>query len=590
MNKAQMNDVLEATANYRSAFDTYVQVNNDEAVLSKKLQLEGKTLVQMAEVFHADQLEEYRQYSQDKVSYKLAYREFQEIESSDKLSYDMVKVSNEINEYFITGDQEYVDSFGMLLEGAIEQAGNMSSVSEEEEEIEELTHIIVKLNETQANIQQLIELKKQKAEAEDNMQLAAFHVKEAVKGALEDQNTKVASQVVKSTKTIILVTFFSLLIGALLVIVILKLFRKPVNELLEAADRISNGDLTVEISETSRNEVAQLSRVFRQMVENLRQLIGQIQVGSTRLASMSEEISASSEEMALASKRISDAVTEMSEGSHSQASKIVDVTHAMRDMTQNVQEIADNSQNASRNTNFVNDIMHNLGNNSNEVLIKMDRIKSSVAEASEVIGALDEKSRKINEIVTLITGISDQTNMLALNAAIEAARAGEHGRGFSVVADEVRKLAEESGSSAKEISGLIEEIRSGINAAVECIETSKNEVQDGHLSVSGATKAVTGVVSTINGITNMIEGIAAAAQEQSASIEEITSTIEDISSISEDSASGTAEVAAAVEEQTASLGELADAAHELASFAESMMTTTARFKLDACREDDYPED
>jgi methyl-accepting chemotaxis protein len=209
----------------------------------------------------------------------------------------------------------------------------------------------------------------------------------------------------------------------------------------------------------------------------------------------------------------------------------------------------------------------------------MGLIRSSVDETEIVIKELDSKSQQINEIITLITRIADQTNMLALNAAIEAARAGEHGRGFSVVADEVRKLAEESGTAAKDISRLIDEIRVSISNTVESIEASKNNVKNGSLSVSEEVEMVTGIVSTINEITNMIEDVAAATEEQSASIEEITSTLEDISSISEQSALGTQETAAALEEQSASMSELASMANDLTLLGEKMKKATEKFRL-----------
>jgi len=255
--------------------------------------------------------------------------------------------------------------------------------------------------------------------------------------------------------------------------VILNVYRKPIYELLEAADRISGGDLSVEIKGNSRSEISQLSQAFKSMVENLRSLIKGIQESSVHLSTLSEEMSASSEEVASASRKISDTATEISNGTEVQSTKIVDITHAMQDMTHNIQEIAENTQKVSKNTNLVNNTINNIGNASREILVKMDHIRSSVDETKEVITELDSKSQQINEIVTLITRIADQTNMLALNAAIEAARAGEHGRGFSVVADEVRKLADESGRAANNISSLIDEIRCSISETVESIEASK---------------------------------------------------------------------------------------------------------------------
>ena len=138
----------------------------------------------------------------------------------------------------------------------------------------------------------------------------------------------------------------------------------------------------------------------------------------------------------------------------------------MSDMSRSVQEVACHSQQAAGNTVESNRLTKSLGDMSKDLLLKMDNIKSAVGESSNVIMELDDKSKQIEEIVSLITSIADQTNLLALNAAIEAARAGEHGRGFAVVADEVRKLTEDSGNAAKEIAKLINYIQTGTQNAV----------------------------------------------------------------------------------------------------------------------------
>jgi methyl-accepting chemotaxis protein len=437
----------------------------------------------------------------------------------------------------------------------------------------------------QADFEQYKVLEERKKLEEENMDAIAARVEEVATAASTDQKEKLDSLIVNFINQIFLVTFLSMLIGALLVFVILNIYRKPIYELLEASDRISEGDLDVDIKGSSRSEIYQLSEAFKAMVENLRSLIKEIQDGSLHLATLSEEMSSSSEEVASASRRISDTASEISNGAEMQSTKIVDITHAMQDMTHNIQEVADNTQKVSKSTNLVNETVSNIGNVSRDVLLKMDLIRSSVDDTEVVIKELDSKSQQINEIITLITRIADQTNMLALNAAIEAARAGEHGRGFSVVADEVRKLAEESGSAAQNISRLIDEIRESINDTVESIEASKKNVKNGSVSVSEEVEMVTGIVSTINEITNMIEDVAAATEEQSASIEEITSTLEDISSISEQSAAGTQETAAALEEQSASMSELASMANDLSLLGEKMKKATEKFRLGDSKKD-----
>jgi len=578
VNQGRMDVVLVASGDFRGEFEDYVEADNQVTSVSIKLVSDGEAMMQEAEELHQDQHAQYEQYLEEGSSNEILQEKLSNAEDAERLLLLMMEARNEYQKYVITGDQEHADNYRLML-SVIELAEDLRGRLEKQENTDRIDTIIVGAEAFSADFKQLVVLEARKDAARENMEVIASRVEEVTAAASEDQKEQLKTLISESVNEILLVTLFSVLLGFVLVFVILNLYRKPMYELLEASDKISEGDLTVEIKGTSRSEISLLSEAFGNMVANLRQLIREIQSGSLHLATLSEEMSASSEEVASASRKISETATEISHGAGMQTSKIVDITHAMQDMTHNIQEVADNTQKVSKNTNFVNDTVNNIGNVSKEVLVKMGRIQSSVDETESVIKGLDSKSRQINEIVALITGIADQTNMLALNAAIEAARAGEHGKGFSVVADEVRKLAEESGSAAKNISGLIDEIRAVIGDTVESIEASKSDVKIGSSSVNEALDMVKGIVSTVNEITNMIEDVAAATEEQSASIEEITSTLEDISSISEQSAAGTQEAAAALEEQSASMSELASMANDLSLLGERMRKATEKFRL-----------
>lgn len=584
VNQDRMDSILKTSDEFKESFDSYVKANDEEIALRNNIITNSELILQKADEMYQDQMLQYQQYVKNGSSGEVLQQKLSNAQEAQKISILAMEARSEYQNYIITPDDQYAEKFDQAMENITIVTENLNKQIVKPENIDRGNEIISNAKKVQRDFDRLRSLKEKQAVDVKNMATIAAKVKGDAEAASTDQKEQLDTLIENSVNKIFLVTFLSILIGALLVFVILHLYRKPIYELLQAADKISKGDLNIEIKGNSRSEISQLSQAFKLMVENLRSLIKGIQESSVHLSTLSEEMSASSEEVASASRKISDTAAEISNGTEVQSTKIVDITHAMQDMTHNIQEIAENTQKVSKNTSLVNSNVNSIGNASREILLKMDLIRSSVDETEKVIMELDSKSQQINEIVNLITKIADQTNMLALNAAIEAARAGEHGRGFSVVADEVRKLADESGHAANNISSLIDEIRGSISETVESIEASRKDVQAGSLSVNNAVEMVAGIVSTINEITNMIEDVAAATEEQSASIEEITSTLEDISLISEQSAAGTQETAASLEEQSASMSELANMASDLSLLGERMRKATEKFKLGDSKE------
>src|SRR5690606_17437878 len=259
--------------------------------------------------------------------------------------------------------------------------------------------------------------------------------------------------------------------------------------------------------------------------EKLSEIVGQIRQGSDAISSAASEIAAGNDDL--------------SRRTEQQAASLEETASSMEELTSTVRQNADNARQA------------------NQLAIGA----AEVAEVGgEVVGrvvttmtGINESSRKIVDIISVIDGIAFQTNILALNAAVEAARAGEQGRGFAVVASEVRSLAQRSAAAAKEIKTLIDD--------------SVEQVENGSALVGQAGKTMGEIVTSVKRVTDIIADISAASQEQSTGIEQVNQVITHMDE-------GTQQNAALVEEATA-------AARSLEQQSQHLVQTVAIFRMEA---------
>lgn len=308
-----------------------------------------------------------------------------------------------------------------------------------------------------------------------------------------DESVLAAELYAQTTGAIILtISIISVIFGLGLGIVISRNITRPLSEALNAANKMANGDLVANIEVKGRDETGRLQAAMKNMVEKLREVVGDVRSASDNIASGSHQLSSSSQQV--------------SQGATEQAASAQEASSSMEQMTSNIKQNADNAMQTEK-----------ISRKAAE-----DALKSGKA-VIEAVTAMKEIAGKIS----IIEEIARQTNLLALNAAIEAARAGEHGKGFAVVAVEVRKLAERSQTAAGEISQL----------SASSMEVAEN-----------AGEMLSKLVPNIQKTAELIQEISAGGNEQSAGAGQINKAIQQLDQVIQQNAGASEEMASTSQE------------------------------------------
>jgi methyl-accepting chemotaxis protein len=387
-----------------------------------------------------------------------------------------------------------------------------------------------------------------------------------------------AVQAMNAGVTVIVLVVSAIVIA--LAYVVSRQITRPITEVAAVTNRISEGDLTVEpLKIRGRDEVGQLSRAVNAMVENLRTIIEQVNMTAEDLASSAEELTANAEQTGKATEQIATTIQEVAYGTEKQVQSVEESVKAITEVSKGVQQITANAQSAADSALRASQIAEDGNRAIETVVTQMHSINQTVNEIADIVKRLGDSSQEIGQIVQVITGIAEQTNLLALNAAIEAARAGEQGRGFAVVADEVRKLAEQSAQSAQQIEHLITGIQNESHLAVQSMEKGTKEVAVGIEVVHEAGKSFEQIQHSVTEVASQIQEVKAYSEQMSAGTEQVVQLVNVIAEVAEGSAAGTQNVSAATEEQLASMEEVTSSAASLARIAEDLQSYVKRFKV-----------
>lgn len=390
--------------------------------------------------------------------------------------------------------------------------------------------------------------------------------------------------VLADSKTIQNTTFIIIAISALIIIllsiVIVRTITKPILAVVEGIGKVSDGDLTIEKLHVKANdELGQLANNFNSMIDNIKHLVTEIKTASDQVHLSSEELSASSEETVQAAEQISASIQAIASNTETQINFTDDAKKVVTNISSGITAISDNIQKTNELASNAVEAAESGTEVIERTISQMKTVEQKTNIASLTINSLGKKSSEINEIISVITSIADQTDLLALNAAIEAARAGEYGKGFAVVADEVRKLAEQSSQASGQISELIKEIQKEIASSIEAMNDGKIAVNDGQAIVERAGIEFDNITQSVEKVSNHMQEILSESRLIKTSSEKMVEDITHISEISIEATSNTQEIASASEQQTSSMEEIAASAETLAKMAQELKYAAEKFKL-----------
>ncbi len=322
---------------------------------------------------------------------------------------------------------------------------------------------------------------------------------------------------------ILIILLTSLGIGVAVTITLSKSVSGPVNKGLAFAKLIAEGNFLERIDLDQKDELGQLGKALNTSADNLEKLIAEIIMASQNLVRAVEEIASGNENL---SQRTSE-----------QASSLEEIAATVEETNASTRQNAGNATEANI-----------LAEKSSKLAIDGGQI---VEKAVLSIGEINNSSKKISEIITMINEIAFQTNLLALNAAVEAARAGDQGRGFAVVAGEVRNLSQRSAGAAKEIGDLIKD--------------SIGKIDEGTVLVNKSGDALKDIILSAKQVKDIISEIAASSDEQSKGIEQINIAVTEMDTMTQQNA--------ALVEQTAAASE------EMSNQAQELLSMVQQFKI-----------
>lgn len=333
--------------------------------------------------------------------------------------------------------------------------------------------------------------------------------------SISAERNEVRDRYIRGRSMIVGIGVAAILASAVFAFWITRSITLPLQHAVRTAERVAGGDLSTRIEVGGRDETGQLLSALKNMMHSLAKIAGDVQKSGIQVNSSVTAIAATGKEQQATASEIAATTTEIGATSK-------EISATSRELVKTMNEVSAVAEQSAT-----------LANSGQAGLSRMEDTMRQVMEAATSINAklavLNEKAGNINQVVTTITKVADQTNLLSLNAAIEAEKAGEYGRGFAVVASEIRRLADQTAVATYDIEQTVKEIQSAVSAGVMGMDKFSEEVRRGMQEVQHVGGELSQIIQQVQALAPRVESVNEGMQAQATGAEQISQALTQLS-------------------------------------------------------------